>query len=222
MTLLMEYFEIIVVAMLMAVTALLIAVLSYSRFFSKHFSNRKFQIKSGFQHEPLKKSAQFVISIYNNNINDTRITGFGFVFKRQNIDYFKTHLSISGQPEDAKIVIPSRDFVQVVIDDADLHQIVSDINRGKRRIGNLQAFVTDSLGLTSKTNAKQIRIQLARMQDDVVREKRLKEKAIRASHRLERLAFHRAKAIESAAKRQELWNRFIFWFKTTFIRKKTK
>ncbi|MCK7488030.1 MAG: hypothetical protein MZU97_22995 [Bacillus subtilis] len=119
------------------------------RFFSKHFSNQKFNIKSGYQIGSTTKSSRFVITIYNNNINDTRITGFGLKPKLKHrllerITNKKTCWTMG------EAVIPSRDYISAQVDDKDLEIIISDINRGKFIFSKLVVFVTDSLGLTTK------------------------------------------------------------------------
>ena len=214
MTFLQENFEYIVYGLFLLTFLLLFVLIAYNRFFSKHFSNKKFQIKSGYEIEPLTRESRFSIEIFNNNINDTRITGFGFTYKNQNIDYYKTYLAEKNLPNDAKVIIPSRDFLRSQVNVDDFKIIISDINRGKYRVGKIAVYVTDSLGLTSKANSKSVRSQLKSRFCETRKTEKVKLAEIHQKERDEkqndRIKIRSARRIRLA----ERWNKFVFIIKT--------
>jgi hypothetical protein len=160
MRLLVEYFEIIVVMLFIVMFLMLFIIIGYNRFFSKYYSSKKFQVLTQYEIEAVSGHKVFSIHIYNKNLNDTRVTALGYTYKNQNIDYYKNYLKNQQMPVDARVLIPSRDFIVCKIDVEHLKNIIWDINHGKRRVRKLSVYVTDSLGLTTKVKAKQIKKQI--------------------------------------------------------------
>ena len=177
-----HYAEITVILFIL-VAVLLLMILSFNRYFAKYFSNRKFQINTSFQVDAESQEKQFVISIFNKNINDVRVSGFGYVYQNQNIDFYKSFLKAEELPNDHKIVIPSRDFIFAKIDVMTLKTIISDINKGNTSVRSLKVFVTDSQGLTAQARAKAVRKQLHyHLEKDRI--ERLKEEIIQTEKTL--------------------------------------
>lgn len=218
MTFIEEYFEYIVFFILLGIIVLEFIIISYNHFFSKHFSNKKFHIQSGYEIEPMTKTKRFSITIFNNNINDTRITGFGFMYKNQNIDYYKTYLKEKELPNDAKIIIPSRDCIGSDVDVNNLKVIIYDINRGKYRVRDLKVFVTDSLGLTTQARAKSIKKHLFLLlkADNTEERKRMKEAKAQSNkeHQDERMKIR----IDRRMKFKEKWDKFLLSVRSKFKR----
>ena len=106
-----ENFEIIVVVAFILVLILLATVLSFNSYLTKAFSNKKFHVISSFEIDALKNTKTFVINIHNKGINDIRISGFGFIYKGQTIDFYKRYIVDNALPLDFKIVISSRDLL---------------------------------------------------------------------------------------------------------------
>ncbi len=164
-------FELIVIILFIITIALVFSVLSINKYFAMYFSNKKFLISSSYDVDATNGHREFSITVYNKNINDIRISGFGYVYKGQNIDFYKSYLQDKGLPEHQKIVISSRDYLSAKIDIDLLKTIVSDINKGGIKVEGINAFVTDSLGLTTIASANQVKdqlhIQLKRDRDDL-------------------------------------------------------
>lgn len=213
-------FEIITVILFVVAFILLLSILSFNRFFVKYFSNKKFQITTSYQVDAGSQEKQFVISIFNKNINDVRIAGFGYVYQNQNIDFYKNYLIDEGLPKDHKIVIPSRDFIFAKIDVCTLKTIISDINRGDTGVRSLRVFVTDSLGLTAQSKAKAVRKQLHYHleKDRIDRLIKIREQKRRV--KADETLFKQQKKIERNVHRKEIWGKIILKTRGLFRNKK--
>jgi len=192
-----DNFEIIVLVLFIITIALIFSILSINKYFAMYFSNKKFLINSSFEVDAANGHKDFSITIYNKNINDIRISGFGYVYKGQNIDFYKSYLQDKGLPEHQKIVISSRDYLSAKIDIDLLKAIISDINKGSIYVEGINAFVTDSLGLTTIAKADQVKnqlyFQLKKDKDELkakIREQeqkqRVEEELYRKKNRIER------------------------------------
>ena len=214
-----NYAEITVILFII-VTILLLMILSFNRYFVKYFSNKKFQINTSYQVDAASQEKQFVISIFNNNINDVRISGFGYVYQNQNIDFYKNYLEAEDLPKDHKIVIPSRDFIFAKINVLTLKTIISDINRGDTGVRSLNVFVTDSLGLTAQAKAKAVRKQLHyHLEKDRI-ERLVKIKEQKRTVKADEALFKRQKKIERNVHRKEIWGKMFLKVKRIFRFKK--
>ncbi|MDT8337445.1 MAG: hypothetical protein RQ856_06440, partial [Candidatus Izemoplasmatales bacterium] len=140
---------------------ILVVILRYNIYMSKFFSNKKFRIDSSYVLEPTEETRSFSLTIFNNNVNDSRVIAFGFIYKNHSLNYYKAYLKTNKFSDNYKVVIPSRDCISITIDANELKTIISDINRDGRRISRLKAYVSDSSGLTIKTRAKAVSRQLS-------------------------------------------------------------
>ncbi len=206
-------FELITIILFVILIILVVFVLSFNKYFAMYFSNKKFHIQSNFQIDANDERKMFTIDIYNRNINDVRLSGFGFVYKGRNIDFYKSYLEHKQLPKDHKIVISSRDFLSTKIDTQTLKNIISDINHGSLYVDRLDGYVTDSLGLTSRTDAKQIRNQV---KDILQYEYMLKKQEVRdqkAKLKEEEKLFKKKAKIEKEIRRKERHAKLILRFK---------
>jgi hypothetical protein len=160
MEFLKENFEIIMLVSLIVIVLMISVVISLNRYFMSYYLTKKFKIDAQYEVDAKSGNARFTIKIFNNNINDIRVAGFGFVYKNHNIDFYKKYLSINQLPDDHKLVIPSRDYIFIYISVTDLKNIIYEINEGAYKVGVLSAFVTDSLGLTTVSQTKTIKKRL--------------------------------------------------------------
>ncbi|MCF7930800.1 MAG: hypothetical protein K9L02_04780 [Acholeplasmataceae bacterium] len=214
-----DNFAEITVILFIIVTILLLMILSFNRYFVKYFSNKKFQINTSYQVDAASQEKQFVISIFNKNINDVRISGFGYVYQNQNIDFYKNYLVAEDLPKDHKIVIPSRDFIFAKIDVLTLKTIISDINRGDTSVRSLKVFVTDSQGLTAQSRAKAVRKQLHyHLEKDRI-ERLIKIKEQKRRVKADEALFKQQKRIERNVHRKEIWGKMFLKVKGVFRNK---
>ncbi|BCR35817.1 hypothetical protein [Mariniplasma anaerobium] len=208
-----ENFEIIVILLFILLIVLSVIVLSFNKYFAMYFSNKKFHIASHFEIDAKDENKMFTIDIYNRNINDVRLSGFGFVYKDRNIDFYKSYLEHKQLPVDHKVVISSRDYLSTKIEINTLKNIISDINHGSLYMDSLQAYVTDSLGLTSRTNAKQIKSQIEEILRYEKKMKHLEIKKQKQKLKNEAKLFKQRAIIERRIKRKERQAKIILGFK---------
>lgn len=209
MEFIIENFEIISLILFVIVIILMIILLGFNKYFAMYFSNKKFHIESNFRIDAADENKLFIIDIYNRNINDVRLSSFGFLYKGRNIDFYKTYLIEKDLPKDHKVVISSRDYLSTHIKMDTLKNIIYDINRGSKKISKLNAYVTDSLGITSRTNARDIKNQI---KDKIKEDKREKIKEIKkqkAKIKHEEMLFKKKTRIERKIKRRELRSKIV-------------
>lgn len=204
MDFLIENFEIISIVLLVLLIILMGITLGFNKYFAMYFSNKKFHIKSDFRVDATDENNLFIIDIYNRNINDVRLSSFGFSYKGRSIDFYKSYLIDKDLPKDHKVVISSRDFLSTHIKMDTLKNIVYDINKGNHKVSTLYAYVTDSLGITSRTKAKDIKNQIKdKIQEDKKQKaKELKIQKLKIKH--EEMLFKKKAKIERRIKRKEI------------------
>lgn len=222
MEFLVENFEIISIVLFAIVIILMILLLGFNKYFALYFSNKKFHIKADFRVDAIDKNKLFIINIFNRNINDVRLSSFGFLYQGRNIDFYKSYLLQKDLPQDHKVVISSRDFLSTQIEMETLKNIVSDINKGSKKVSSLYVYVTDSLGITSKTKSRDIRNQIkAKIKEDL--EQHAKEiKLQRQKIKHEEMLFKKKEKIEKKIKRRELRARVILKLKKILSKIKRK
>ena len=152
-----EHFVIIVVVALALIIAMTIISLLLTRKFSGVVSNRKFGISSTCDIDARSETRKFSIRVFNRNINDVRITAFGYMYKGQNIDVFQSHLEASGLPETHRLVVASRDSLSASMDVSKLAHVINDLNRGKCGVRMIRTYVVDALGQTTSVKAGNVR-----------------------------------------------------------------
>jgi hypothetical protein len=216
MTFIREYYEIIVIVLFIAAFVLLALILSMNRYFAMYFSNKRFKIISSYEVNANDGNKYFSIAIYNNNINEVRLSGFGYVYQDQNIDFYKNYLIDHSLPSDHKLVIHSRDFLTTRIDVNQLKTIISDINKGTLDVKGMKTFVTDSLGLSTTAKAKQVQDQLYVMLKVDQATLRNKQREQLRKHREEVKLFKKKQKIERNIRIKEKTNGMILKVKGFF------
>jgi hypothetical protein len=222
MQFLINNFEIIVFILFIITLALIFSVLSINKYFAMYFSNKKFLINSSFEIDAANGHKDFSITIYNKNINDIRISGFGYVYKGQNIDFYQSYLQDKGLPESQKIVISSRDYLTAKIDIDLLKAIISDINKGNVRVDEMKTFVTDSLGLTTTSKANQIKdklaIELKKDQMDLKIKIMEQKKKLKDEEKL----YKKKNRIERSIRNKERFGKILLKLRRLFSKRKNK
>ena len=185
MEFLKENFEIIMLVSVIIIVILIAFVISINKFFMSYYLSKKFKIEAYFEVDAKTTHKKFTIKIYNNNINDIRVSGFGFLYRGHNIDFYNKYLEENILPSTHKLVIPSRDYITVNIFVSDLKNIIFEVNKGKLIVKKLSSYATDSLGLTTQSSAYTIRKQLGRefRNDKLVN--RVNDKKLKKERKLE-------------------------------------
>lgn len=201
---------------------ILVVILRYNVYMSKFFSNKKFRIDSSYVLEPTEETRSFSLTIFNNNVNDSRVIAFGFIYKNHSINYYKAYLKTNKFSDNYKVVIPSRDCISITIDANELKTIISDINRDGRRISRLKAYVSDSSGLTIKTRAKAVSKQLSTIFRIEYLEEKQKKALIRVQLQEEQKAKRDKRKFERKMRRKALLEKYKLKLKEIFTFKKNK
>lgn len=217
-----ENLPLLVAIAFLVLVVILIIILRYNVYMSKFFSNKKFRITSTYTLEPSEDKRSFTLTIFNNNVNDSRVIAFGFIYKNHSINYHKSYLKENNLTFDQKVLILSRDCLEITIDALELKTIISDINRSNKRIKSLRAYVSDSTGLTLKTKAKAVTKQLRLLFEyDYMLEKQQKLE-IRNQLKSEVKAKKDKKRFEKKMQRKERLEKFRLKVKSIFRSKKKK
>lgn len=222
MTFIREYFEIIVIVLFILSFVLLALILSMNKYFAMYFSNKRFKIISSYEVNANDGNKYFSIAIYNNNINEVRLAGFGYVYKDQNIDFYSNYILDQHLPSDHKIVIHSRDYLTTRINVNQLKTIISDINKGTLDVKGMKTFVTDSLGLSTTAKAKQVQDQLVmmlRIDQAMLRDKQREQLR---KYREEQKLFMQKQKIERNIKYKEKTSGMLLKIKGFFNFKRSK
>jgi hypothetical protein len=223
MQFIIDNFEYIAVIALIIITILLIITVRYNIYLTKFFSNKKFKVSSKYEFEPTTQNKYFSLDIFNNNVNDSRVIAFGYIYKNHNIDYYKTYLANNNFPDSTKLIIPSRDCINTKIDAYNLKTIISDMNAGKRSVRNLKSFVSDSQGLTYKSKARMVSKQLSYLLYQDYLDEKAKKKEIRFKAKMEKQEVKRQIRIDKNLKRREIFNKYLLKLKSiTLFKKKSK
>jgi|AntRauTorckE6833_2_1112554.scaffolds.fasta_scaffold13071_2 hypothetical protein len=145
---------------------------------AKHFSNQKVNVKAAYNHDMTTNSPSIMLTVNNQNVNDLKLIGIGFIYKEQTIDYFKTAIKERGTEKTGQLIIDSRDAIKIPVDVASLKNIIHDLNEGSKGVKNLEVFATDVSGTQSKRKAKSIRRMIKKLlkQDRLERKRALKAK----------------------------------------------
>lgn len=220
MTFLQENFEVIVILLFVVSIVLSALILSLNKYFAMYFSNKKFEIISSADINALDGTKELAIQIFNKNINDIRVSGFGYVYKGQNIDFYQSYLKQKELPLEHKIVISSRDYLSAKIDMQLLKTIISDINKGSLKVSKIQVYVTDALGLTTTSVSKQVRKQVDNLL--VVDREELKAniKAQKQKIKDEIKGYKKKRKVERSIKRKAFFGKWILKVKSIFKRQK--
>src|SRR5690554_1640174 len=157
MDFLIEISPILAVVFYIVALLLLLRVLAYNHTFSKYFSNRKFLTKTVYELNIKEQKEVFKLFIHNNNINEVRVIAFGFHYNNKTLDYFPLFLEEQQMLKTQKFIIPSRDFIEHQIEASDLYEIVKNSSLKPYKVSKIYTYVSDSMGIISKTKAKQVR-----------------------------------------------------------------
>lgn len=213
MTFIKENFEVIVILLFFVTIFISAIILSINKYFAMYFSNKKFEIISSSDVNALDGSKDFSIQIFNKNINDIRVSGFGYVYKGQNIDFYQSYLNDKELPLNHKIVISSRDYLSAKIDAKLLKTIVSDINKGAIKVDIIKTYVTDALGLTTVSKTKQVKKQIQILLKNDLYELKKTRSEQKTKIRQEKKAFSKKKQVERSIRRKEFLGKWVLRIK---------
>lgn len=234
-------FEIISLVLFIVLITLMVIFLIYISHVSKFFSSRKFKILGLNELDVLNDESKFVIRIFNNNVNNTAIAGFGFKYKEQTIDFYNTYFKEKGLDKDESLIIATREYFTFNVNTLKLEDIILNYDKNQKTISTIYTYVIDSQGALVKTKAKTVRKvisnklkailkaekeeQLALKKAELARLKKIKEEKceIKKAENKVLKAEKKAKCTENRLNRQDKrrakWQRFKMKVKDLFTKK---
>lgn len=209
-----ENFELMMIIGVGILAVLMVIVIGYNKYLVSYYMTKKFHIDANYEIDAYSSQRRMAIKIYNNNINDVRVAAFGFIYKHHNIDFYHKYIDLNGLPKNHKLVISSRDYITIYIAVDDIKAIIYEINKGRYKVGLLQTYVTDSLGMTSLIKTKKIRKLVSQdLRSDFLQEKQ-KKSEIRKQLKEDKKILKVKQKKENKLKFIEKMNRFkMSWIK---------
>ena len=183
----------IILGILVLVIALIIAVLSNQISLGRTLTGRKLTIRTALVVNPTTKDKEIQIYFYNRNINDTRITGFGFKYLVQNIDYYHYYLTQKQLPIDARVSLTNNEHLVLTLKPDELKVILFNLNQGTYRVRKLHAYISESQGVTTVRNARNIRSFVQKLLTADLKVEQLRLATIRRQQRHDRQIIRRTK-----------------------------
>lgn len=177
------YYELIIIGLGLLILLISIRILFYNRRLRRQFEGKKFHLLALHSVDSLSKEDFISLSIFNNNIYDLRVLGFGFKYHQHNLDYYTYYQEQFDQSPAAPVTIASRDSVKVKMEAHALKNLLLQYSRGKRRIKKLEAYVIDAQGMTTSASAKTVRQVINRILKQEDQQKAAEEKAIHQAKR---------------------------------------
>jgi hypothetical protein len=219
MEFIIENFEYIALLLLIATVVILIFVLVYVLHVSNYFSNRKFRILGRYEYEPSTLIKEFVIQVFNNNVNDSRIVGFGFIYKEQTIDYFKTYSKLKELDPSKQLIVLSRDSFELHVSSRELETIISDYNKGRKHVSMIWVYAIDYQGIVTKSKSRSIRRVVSMSIQNAFGQQKKIEKETRNNQRKEERNDRQNRRKLAQLNRREIFNKWWLIVKTKFKKK---
>lgn len=220
MDFIIENFEYIALIILLIVVAITIAIMIYVSHISNYFSNKKFRILGRYEYEVQTAVKEIVLQVFNNNINDTRIVGFGFIYKEQSIDYFKTYAKLNELDPHKQLIVISRESFQLHIPSKELETIILDYNKGKRHVSSIKVYAIDYQGIITKSKASSVRKIIAKNIKNDYLKKKSEEKKLKLEIKNEKKQERKSKRILNQLNRKEKFSKWWLMFSAKFKRVK--
>ena len=206
-----ENFEMIMIIfiMIMLVLSLVLTIVIIS--LKNYLKNRKFNINAYTKIHPDSKVESFVIQVHNQNINDVRLSGIGFLYQNQNIDYYEQYLFKNHFSKDYKLSIISREHITLEISVEEFKNLIYDLNKGSYKVTHLKVYIIDSLGIQTNIKAKTIR-------NKVKKQFKLDREAVKVEIKQQKEKIKQEKKFIKETLKLEKGN----WFKITYIKIENK
>lgn len=118
---------------------------------SKYIIGKKFKLKNYLESKNDSPTEEIKLIIHNPNFMDARVLGFGYTFSHHTIDYMNEYQKLNDM---SKVVIASRDFINISIDKGQLIENIRYFNHGNKKISGLKMYIIDHQGETTKVNAR--------------------------------------------------------------------
>lgn len=220
MEFILENFEYIVLALLLMIFVLVIRLIISHGGIRKYLLNKKYKITSFVVYDVEEKTERIEIRVFNQNINDVRMTSLGFVYKDKNIDYYQKYLKDNNFNLDHEISIPSRGFIVFSLDVMEFKNLVKNLNQGKKRVSKVEVYVVDSIGATNKIAVKNLRKHLIKINKEETKANKLILKSDKVEFKVEKKQERKIRINKRKESNRNRWDKLRLKIKNIFTKKK--
>lgn len=149
-----EYLIISLVALALIMAVLLVVVILKVQYLRQYFNSRKFKLSMKLEVDPVTHKDKFVFYIFNNNLNDARVTDLGIGYDQESITFYNEVLKKQQLEVGDWLIITTRDSVSIDIDVAKTYQLILERNKGIYRLKKVRVYVIDSSGFETRVRAR--------------------------------------------------------------------
>lgn len=219
MKFILENFEYIVIVILLILLIFVIRLIISHSVVKRFLLNKKYKIKSLIIYDVNTKSEKIQIRVFNQNINDVRITSLGFAYKNKNIDYYQKYLVDNNFSLDHKVSITSRGFIELNLDLLIFKNLIQDLNKGQKRVSEIQVYIIDSIGSMNKATVENLRSYIIKVNKEEIKSNKILIKKQKSKLREERKNKRKSKRDEKKELIRHKVNKLKLAIKKLFSKK---
>jgi len=124
------------------------------QYITQYFNNRKFKLSMKLAVDPITHVDKFIFTIFNNNLNDARVSDLGIGYDQESITFFKDKLEKDEIGDNNWLVIPTRDSLSLDIDVKKTYELLLERNKGVYRLKKVRIYVIDAAGFETRVRAR--------------------------------------------------------------------
>lgn len=170
-----EYYEYIILIFVFIAVVLGIWIIIYIRRMSKYFLSQKYRVITSHEINPLSDKEDFKITIFNNNINDSRLVAIGIMYKTLSINYLQDYLNQNKLGAEAKILIQTRDSITLKIGCIELAETVKNLDEFQKVPFRTTVYAVDSLGKITKSKSRAISKKITQIIKNIIQDEKNQE-----------------------------------------------
>lgn len=152
-----DYIEYIIISLAVVsviIIALIVLLIIRVQYLRQYFNSRKFKLTMKLEVDPVSHLDKFVFYIFNNNLNDARVTDIGIGYDQESITFHKELLKKQNLEEEDWLIIQTRDSVSLDIDVEKTYRLILERNKGIYRLKKVRIYVIDSSGFETRVKAR--------------------------------------------------------------------
>lgn len=199
-----EYLIYAITGLVVIVLGLVIYLLIKTNLLGRYFANKKFRLTAKYDISPDTGKDTFSLTIFNNSLNDVRVSDFGILYDNENVSYLARFVKLNKIQDETSLIINARDWIKLLVPVSELETLVKDRNKGRLKVKKMVIFAADSLGMNTLGTAKLIK-------RIIVKDFKMEQAALNATIRAEK-----------ARIRKEKWDAFMLKVKAMFKKKDNK
>lgn len=149
-----EYLIISIAALSLIAIGLAAFLIIKVQYITQYFNNRKFKLSMKLEVDPESHKDKFVFHIFNNNLNDARVSDLGIGYDQESITFYKDKMERESLEESDWLVIPTRDSISIEIDVKKTYELILERNKGTYRLKKVRIYVIDAAGFETRVKAR--------------------------------------------------------------------